>query len=115
MQPSRKPASHESEADESKLDCAFIECIERRGHHVISSVFGQDCRISPARASALNWRLIASTRAIITSGREHPKRIAHSASDCPSREAMTKTKRSKASSKRMDEKGSFSAAAAALL
>src|SRR5580704_1275643 len=45
----------------------------------------------------------------MTSRREHPRRIAHSCSDCPSRADMTKTKRSNAPSAKIAAKGLFSA------
>src|SRR5271170_7048182 len=44
----------------------------------------------------------------MTSRREHPRRIAHSCSDCPSRVDMTKTKRSNAPSATLAAKGLFS-------
>jgi glucose-6-phosphate 1-dehydrogenase len=57
----------------------------------------------------LDWRLSAKTRAIITSHREHLRRFAHSSSDWLSSIEITKTKRSKGSSKRIVAMGSFSA------
>ena len=63
-----------------------------------------DCRIVPARASALDWRFTAKTRAIITSRREHLQKNSTFTSDCPSSIDMTKTKRSKGSSKRIAAK-----------
>src|ERR1700751_4203000 len=83
---------------------APLEAVSRAG----AAIVRQDWRIVPARESALDWRFSAKTRAIMTSCREHLRRTAHSASDCPSSVDMTKTKRSKGSSKRIAAKGLLS-------
>ncbi len=82
--------------------------VAQENSRLLGQSLRQDCRIVAARTSALDWRSTAIIRAIITSRREHLKRTAHSASDCPSSVEMTKTKRSKGSNTRIAAKGLLS-------